>query len=41
VNQGRNDFGRFNYGDYAVVPVFNPVFGGFGFWYFGLWIPLY
>ncbi|MDT5150816.1 MAG: hypothetical protein QOI01_2549, partial [Mycobacterium sp.] len=41
VNQGRTDFGQFNYGNYTAVPVFNPVFGGFGFWFFGLWIPLF
>jgi hypothetical protein len=41
VNQGRTDFGRFNYDNYTAVPVFNPTFGGFGFWYFGLWIPLF
>jgi hypothetical protein len=41
IDQGRRDFGRFNYGDYAAEPVFNPMFGGFGFWFFGLWIPLF
>ena len=41
IDQGRTDFGRFNYGDYTAAPVFNPAFGGFGFWFFGLWIPLF
>jgi hypothetical protein len=41
LNQGRTDFGQFNYGNYTAVPVFNPAFGGFGFWFFGLWIPLF
>jgi hypothetical protein len=41
VDQGRTDFGQFNYGNYTAVPVFNPAFGGFGFWFFGLWIPLF
>ncbi|WP_369829722.1 MAP_0585 family protein [Mycobacterium sp. E2479] len=37
----RGDFGPFNYYGYTAIPVFNPVFGGWGFWYFGVWIPLY
>jgi len=24
-----------------VVPVFNWEFGGWGYWYFGVWMPLY
>jgi hypothetical protein len=38
---GQADFGAFNYGGYNAIPVFNPVFGGWGFWFFGIWIPLY
>jgi hypothetical protein len=26
---------------FTVIPVFNPFFGGWGFWYFGVWIRLY
>ena len=37
----RNDFGRFAYDGFTAIPVFNPAFGGWGFWYFGDWIPLY
>jgi hypothetical protein len=25
----------------TAEPVFNTMFGGFGFWFFGLWIPLF
>jgi hypothetical protein len=35
------DFGPFNYNGYAAIPVFNPVAGGWGFWYFGVWVPLF
>jgi hypothetical protein len=35
------DFGPFNYNGYNAIPMFNPVFGGWGFWLFGIWIPLY
>ncbi|MGC2655988.1 MAG: hypothetical protein WA317_20880, partial [Mycobacterium sp.] len=41
VGAARNDFGRFNYAGFTAIPVFNPAFGGWGFWYFGDWIPLY
>jgi hypothetical protein len=37
----RRDFGPFDWDDFYAIPVFNPVFGGWGFWFFGLWIPLY
>jgi hypothetical protein len=35
------DFGPFDYDGYTAIPVFNPAYGGWGFWYFGDWIPLY
>ena len=35
------DFGPFGYNGYNAIPMFNPVFGGWGFWFFGIWIPLY
>jgi hypothetical protein len=41
IAQARIDFGPFNYNGYGAIPVFNPVFGGWGFWFFGVWIPLY
>ena len=25
----------------GLMSAFNPVFGGWGFWFFGTWIPLY
>ena len=39
--QAQGDFGPFNDGGYNASPLFNPVFGGWGFWFFGDWIPLY
>jgi hypothetical protein len=35
------DFGPFSYNTFMVVPVFNWMFGGWGYWYFGVWIPLF
>ena len=29
------------YGGFNAIPVFNPLFGGWGFWFFGTCIPLY
>jgi hypothetical protein len=41
VGYGQRDFGPFAYNDFTVIPVFNPFFGGWGYWFFGVWIPLY
>ena len=35
------DFGPFAFNDYMVIPTFNWMYGGWGYWYFGTWIPLY
>ncbi|WP_372517387.1 MAP_0585 family protein, partial [Mycobacterium nebraskense] len=35
------DFGPFQYDSYTAIPVFNWQFGGWGFWYMGVWVPLY
>lgn len=35
------DFGPFQYDTYTAIPVFNWQFGGWGFWYMGVWVPLY
>ena len=35
------DFGPFSYDTFMVVPTFNFIFGGWGYSYFGVWIPLY
>jgi hypothetical protein len=35
------DFGPFAYDTYTVIPVFNWEFGGWGYWYFGVWMPLF
>ncbi|WP_369827704.1 MAP_0585 family protein, partial [Mycobacterium sp. E2989] len=35
------DFGPFQYETYTAIPVFNWQFGGWGFWYMGVWVPLY
>ena len=37
----RRNYGPFNYNGYNAMPLFNPAFGGWGFWFFGTWIPLY
>jgi hypothetical protein len=37
----QRDFGPFNYNGYNAIPMFNPIFGGWGFWLFGIWVPLY
>jgi len=35
------DFGPFTFDTFMVMPVFNWQFGGWGYWYFGVWMPLY
>ena len=41
VDRARGDFGPFAYNTFTVIPVFNWYFGGWGYWFFGVWIPLY
>ncbi|WP_342342606.1 MAP_0585 family protein [Mycobacterium asiaticum] len=41
VGYARNDFGQFNYNSFTVTPVFNWQYGGWGYWFFGVWVPLY
>ncbi|CPR11256.1 hypothetical protein BN971_02536 [Mycobacterium bohemicum DSM 44277] len=41
VVAARADFGPFNYDTFTVIPVFNWQYGGWGYWFFGDWIPLY
>ncbi|GAY18286.1 hypothetical protein [Mycobacterium sp. shizuoka-1] len=40
IDQGRFDHQPFNYGGNWVTPVFDPGFRAWGFWLFGVWIPL-
>jgi hypothetical protein len=40
IDQARFDHQPFDYDDYQAVPIFAPEMGGWGFWFFGLWIPL-
>ena len=40
IDQARFDHQPFNYNDYQAVPIWSPDQGGWGFWFFGLWIPL-
>lgn len=40
IDQGRFDHQPFNYNGNWVTPIFNPSFNNWGFWLFGLWIPL-
>ncbi|OBJ74082.1 hypothetical protein A5626_21045 [Mycobacterium marseillense] len=41
VAVARGDFGPFNYNTFTVIPVFNWQYGGWGYWFFGVWVPLY
>ena len=40
IDQGRFDHQPFNYNGSWVTPVYNPDFNNWGFWFFGVWIPL-
>jgi hypothetical protein len=40
IDQARFDHQPFDYNDYQAVPIWSPDQGGWGFWFFGLWIPL-
>ena len=40
IDQGRRDHQPFNYNGHWVTPLYNPVFDNWGFWLFGIWIPL-
>jgi hypothetical protein len=35
------DFGPFAFNTFMAIPVFNWIFGGWGYWYFGVWMPLF
>ena len=38
---GQNYYAPFTYNNFTVLPVFNADYGGFGYWFFGVWVPLY
>jgi hypothetical protein len=40
IDQGRFDHQPFQYYGYQAVPIWAPDMGGWGFWFFGVWIPL-
>jgi hypothetical protein len=40
IDQGRWDHQPFNYNGNWVTPVFDPGYNAWGFWLFGIWIPL-
>jgi hypothetical protein len=40
IDQARFDHQPFNYNGFNAVPIFAPDQGGWGFWFFGIWIPL-
>jgi hypothetical protein len=40
IDEGRFDHQPFNYNGAWVTPIFNPDFNNWGFWFFGIWIPL-
>ena len=41
VAVARADFGPFSYNTFTAIPVFNWQYGGWGYWFFGVWVPLY
>ncbi|MGE2815600.1 MAP_0585 family protein, partial [Mycobacterium heidelbergense] len=41
VIYAQSDFGPFAYNTFTVIPVFNWQYGGWGYWFFGVWVPLY
>ena len=41
VVYAQRDFGPFAYNTFTVIPVFNWQYGGWGYWFFGVWVPLY
>jgi hypothetical protein len=40
IDDGRRDHQPFNYNGSRVTPIYNPDFNNWGFWFFGIWIPL-
>jgi hypothetical protein len=38
---GQNYYAPFTCNNFTVLPVFNADYGGFGYWFFGVWVPLY
>ena len=40
INEGRYDHQAFNYNGNWVQPIYNQDFNNWGFWFFGIWIPL-
>ena len=40
IDDGRRDHQPFNYNGSWVTPIYNPDFNNWGFWFFGIWIPL-
>jgi hypothetical protein len=41
VDYGQRYFAPFTYNTFTVLPVFNWLYGGWGYWFFGVWVPLY
>jgi hypothetical protein len=41
VSYGQRYFAPFTYNDYTAIPIFNWQYGGWGYWFQGLWVPLY
>jgi hypothetical protein len=40
MDQGRFDHQPFSYNGSWVTPIFDPGYNAWGFWFFGIWIPL-
>lgn len=41
LGYGQSYFSPFQYNTFTAVPVFNWQYGGWGYWFFGVWVPLY
>ncbi|ORW28937.1 hypothetical protein AWC19_26365 [Mycobacterium palustre] len=41
ASYGQRYFAPFTYNTYTVLPIFNWQYGGWGYWFDGVWIPLY
>jgi hypothetical protein len=41
ASYGQNYFAPFTYNTYTVLPIFNWQYGGWGYWFEGVWVPLY
>jgi hypothetical protein len=41
MSYGQSYFAPFTYNNYIAIPMFNCAYGGWGYWFDGIWAPLY